>query len=301
MATLTTSNAPYNSTNAIFQAWGSGIDGAFTTFGWVRTSDTGQVNWTTVPFPTVANSSQGYSIFKMADSLQGTYPCFIKIEYGSFTPALNPGLWITIGTGSDGSGNITGILKARLQIAPWNNVNTSWPSYFSGSADRYCAVLWPIGSNNYYYTMFSIERTKNASGATTGDGLMFFTNTYITGTGTSCHYLPFSGTVPPSYANWNCNIPQALNPSVGGAFKNTTAMYPVKCWTPGESGPSTNIFLYTISDFTASVNNTVQLTLFDGAITGAYLPMLINTPSQCFFPPVYRGPASNISLAMRWE
>ena len=114
MATLTTSNAPYNSTNAIFQAWGSGIDGAFTTFGWIRTSDTGQINWTTVPFPTIVNTSQGYSIFRMSDSLQGTYPCYIKIEYGSYTAVLNPSLWITIGTGSDGAGNITGILKARL-------------------------------------------------------------------------------------------------------------------------------------------------------------------------------------------
>jgi len=43
MAAITLSLTPYSSTNAQFQAWGSGVDGTFITCGWVRTSDTLEV------------------------------------------------------------------------------------------------------------------------------------------------------------------------------------------------------------------------------------------------------------------
>jgi len=299
MAAITLSLTPYSSTNAQFQAWGSGVDGTFITCGWVRTSDTGQINWASVAFPASANTSQGYSIFKMNDSWQSTAPVFLKIEYGSGTgAALTPGFWITIGTGSDGSGNITGVLLTRLQVYPWNNVNTASNCYFSGNTDRYCACLWPNSANSYEYILFSIERTKDSSGNTTSTGLLFLTNGQTSSSGTKSQYIPFSGTIPSLYSAWNCNVPTVTNPSTGGSFKNTAALYTVKCWTPGESGPSSNIFLYQITDFTPG--NTVLLSLFDASITGTYLPIVFNTVS--FSPSTNRGLTSvNVSLAMRYE
>lgn len=303
MATASFSLTPQQSSNALFQAWGSAVDGTFTTFGWVRTSDTGQINWATVPFPTVISTAQGYSIFRMNDSLQSTYPVFIKMEYGgSANGAANPAMWITIGTGSDGSGNITGVLKSRLQFNSYST-GAAAQCYFSGSADRYCCNLWLNGSNSWNHFHISIERTKDASGTTTGTGLLFFsqTNVNVVAPIINSHYIPFSGTVPSSYNSWNCNIPGTELPATGGSYKNTAAPFAVKCWTPGESAPATNFFLYLNSDFT--YGNTYNISLFDGAITGTYLFLQANTPASIFGTSyTHRGyNGSAMSIAMRYE
>jgi len=292
-----------SSLTASFRAWGSVVDATFVTFGWVRTSDTGQVNWSTVTGPGVANTSCGYSIFRMADTLQGSYPVFIKIEYGSNGAGANCAcIWITVGTGSDGAGNITGALTGRYQLYDANAETTAnMPSYFSGSTNRYCFVLWPQNNQAYNYMLFSIERTKNASGAVTGDGLLFFIGYFA---GCASQYIPFAGTAPPGYSAWNCNIPASVIPTTYGAYKNTVAVYPIRCWTPGESGPSSNIFMFQKPDITMSVTNTIQLTLFDGAVTGTYLPPIYFSTGNTFaITTTNRGMSGggNVSLLMRYE
>ena len=117
---------PYPFYNEVsFRAWGSVVDATFTTFGWVRASDTGQVDWGTVGGSYGNNVSLGYSIFRMSDSLQGSYPVFLKIEYGTGgSGTINACIWITLGTGSDGAGNITGALTGRYQLY---NANVDQP------------------------------------------------------------------------------------------------------------------------------------------------------------------------------
>jgi hypothetical protein len=107
-------------TDAEFRAWGSAIKTALSTVGFVQTSDTGQIDWTTVLAPTVATTSQGYEIWRLNDAAQSTCPIYFKIEYGSgsTTPSARPNIWVTIGTGSNGSGTITGV--TILSRSAWN-------------------------------------------------------------------------------------------------------------------------------------------------------------------------------------
>ncbi|MCI4437877.1 MAG: hypothetical protein JHC33_13805 [Ignisphaera sp.] len=303
MGATTLSLLNLGNSDAQFRAWGSAVDGTFTTFGWIRTSDTGQVNWATVTYASSTNQSLGYSVFRMNDSLQGSYPVFLKIEYGNgLSSNCAPGLWVTIGTGSDGSGTITGILKTRTQLATSNALSGTNPCYFSGGTDRYCCVLWPASSSSNSYLTLSIERTKNSSGATTGDGILFLSAVWATALVVGSAYLPFSSTIPSTYAAWNCNVPTTVSTGTYGAYKNTVAVYPIKCWTPGESGPSSNIFLYQPSDITP-LGGTIQLTLFDSALTGTYLPLSFAAPSSCFTTvTTNRGNSgANVSLLMRYE
>jgi hypothetical protein len=53
-----------------------------------------------------------YAVYRMADALQATAPIFMRITYGSGnfgTGTPVPAFWVTLGTGSNGAGVITGI------------------------------------------------------------------------------------------------------------------------------------------------------------------------------------------------
>lgn len=284
-----------NTTATSFRAWGTGVDGTFVTVGWVRTSDTGQINFTSVAAPGATSTSMGYSVFRMNDTLQATQPVFLKIEYGSSAASTaTPALWVTIGTGSDGAGNITGILRTRFHIAAGAAGHTG-VCYFSGDSGRYACTLWPLSSNANLYMILSIERTKDAAGAVTSEGLLYFSGTYNIYSGNQSQFIPFTGSAPSGYTTWNAVVPTT---TTNGSVGNTTAVWTVKCWTPGESVPSSNLFLYTYGDFTP--NSPVVLTLYDGAYTGTYWPF--NISSVGIGSTLWRGnSATNVGIMMRYE
>src|SRR4051812_37579075 len=103
MSTRTdTTLQPSNSTDALFRAWVQFIhDTLITTGGWVDPGDSGQMTIASATHPSVANTKVGYRIYRMADSLQGSAPVFIRLDYGSSASANTPGIWITVGQGSD--------------------------------------------------------------------------------------------------------------------------------------------------------------------------------------------------------
>ena len=106
MTTTSYNSACLHDTDAAFRTWGSAISSALTTIGLTNTSDTGQINWTTVTRPT-ANTMAGYEIWRFNDTLQSTRPIFIKLEYGTGSNVLYPHMVASIGTGSDGAGTLT--------------------------------------------------------------------------------------------------------------------------------------------------------------------------------------------------
>src|SRR4051812_38221933 len=84
--------------DATFRAWGSGIAAQIAAMGLVQTSDTGQINWTTVTRPGI-NVLAGYEMWRFADSLQATKPVFIRLDYG-IAPVANdrPRIVARVGT-----------------------------------------------------------------------------------------------------------------------------------------------------------------------------------------------------------
>lgn len=161
-------------TDAEFQVWVNAMHAVIAASGMVQTSDSGQI---TIPYtgvkPNAVNVVAGYEIWRMADAQQANYPVFIKLEYGSSaSDAGSIGMYVTIGTGSNGSGTITGILLARTKLArngtatagTLENVATHGPGYFCFATG--------LGSN--FTTYFALQRHLDASGNPTDNAIFVF-------------------------------------------------------------------------------------------------------------------------------
>jgi hypothetical protein len=133
----------------------------------------------------------------MNDSLQATKPVFIRIDFGSSYDASFPTIFITLGTGSDGAGNITGLLAPTWAIANTvtnnNGYGPGFTHYGSASSNRVAFALatYPriIPKDNMW---FVLERSKNADGSDNGNGLYVAWSTNYTSQVRS-KYIPFSG------------------------------------------------------------------------------------------------------------
>ncbi len=174
MATYSDTVLTLFTTDAEFRTWGSKIKAAITACGMTQTADTGQINWTTVTKPTTSNAAAGYEIWAFSDTLQATAPIYIKIEYGSTTtPFQTPQIWVTVGTGTNGAGTLTGTTSTRTALSPTSGTSGQTKSILgSGSTNR----IWLAGGVDFTVTsqswFFFVERTRDSSGAVTADGFV---------------------------------------------------------------------------------------------------------------------------------
>lgn len=176
MSSLVADNGTAGSGTAI-RAWVQKVHDALSAVGMVQTSDTGQATISTLVAPAAAATAAGYEIWRFNDSLQATAPVFVKIEYGSGGTAPSPGLWITVGKGTDGAGNITSVLFARrtgiaggsTAMNP-SGTGTGYASMGSGC----CLALLPFaeGFTGRYQPGFILERSRDDSGVATADALV---------------------------------------------------------------------------------------------------------------------------------
>lgn len=170
MATITGNYVFDNSSLTNFKNWAQAISSAFSTLGWVQTTDTGQVNWSTIA--AVPSSAYVFEIWKSADTLSTTLPIFVKVWYG-FTATI-PRLQMTIGTGSDGAGNIVGQVTTG---SPWtlttlttNQGSTVFPCFFSGSPGEFRMWMWgTVNASPATGVLVVIERSKDSNGNSTSD------------------------------------------------------------------------------------------------------------------------------------
>lgn len=285
MATTTTTMTPYNNTDALFRQWCQHIHDTLA-LGWVNTSDTGQINLTTVTKPTVANEKKGYEIWRMDDSLQATYPCYIRLDYGSGSLASTLGVWLTLGTGSDGAGNITGKLFDGGSITAAtlsNNSHDTASQALYGSADtnRFTFNVGGVGGVTYLLIL-GIERTKDSTGADTGDGFLIAGKSGLatkpsgfTGTvaNNSCwiHYCKATGSQPPMSAGWNYILANE-SPSVFGSDVGIGLVIPMA--TVAQQ-PGANFAVARIGDFILSA--TPSMTLYGSTVTYVRLAATVHT------------------------
>lgn len=179
MTTSTNTSAISHAATANFRVWGTQLSGMLDTIGFIKSADTGQIDWATVTRPGV-NTSGGYEIRYMNDSLHGTAPIYVKLEYGTGAAADYPGMWVTIGTGSNGSGTITGILLVReamqgdgfaLDTTVGTKVSYACMArgcvWFAYKTENRNSTLYPV-------FVMSIERTKDDAGAISADGFVYY-------------------------------------------------------------------------------------------------------------------------------
>lgn len=263
-----------NGSNGI-RTWGKFISDGLGYIGWVKTADTGQIDFTTVTSPGSINTPLGYEIWRMADSLQGTTPVFMKIEYGCGATNTHPALWITLGSGSDGAGNLTGQLTARAQFNMGSYTTGSVGSFVSGSTSRLLVALGTgtdVAAAHTTRIVVAVERSHNANGADNSDGALLCAH-YGSSTGSNYSaWQPATGTVPSGYAAVNCLAP----PTGTGASGSRIDTFPVRGWAPGETSPLIGWVGYFSVDLTAL--NAVTVSTWDGS-SHTYLPCAMGTTS----------------------
>ena len=110
------------------------------TGGLVQTADTGQTDHTAN-----TRAAGGYNIYRFDDPDQATHPIFIKVEWFP-TATTRPGAQFTVGTSSNGSGTIGGVIRSATQISGGSAGSTG-----AAAADHYVSV-----GDGYLYIVFAV-------------------------------------------------------------------------------------------------------------------------------------------------
>lgn len=201
MTLQTFNTVPSVTTTAIFRAtglaWSTALQAADAL---QKTTDTGQIDWSTVTVPGTTNTVAGYEVYRFKDSLQSTAPIFFKIEYGTANPATGLQLWVTVGTGSDGGGTITGTFfsgapPSTAVIASRQAIGTavgfvsasSIASYVHGDTATLAIFAYPVqtGPSTSTGGLFLLERTRDFAGSATGEGYLALIASTTTGAGSA--------------------------------------------------------------------------------------------------------------------
>jgi len=154
-------------TDAGFRAWAQKIHDGLATGGagyLVQTSDTGQINLTTVTTPASNNTTAGYEIWRFDDAAQSGDPIYFKLEYGRGSGATFNRLICTVGRGSNGTGTLTTACTARTfsQGAAVSGNGRVIVSWFDGALFILSVATVTSGSAGYWLV---IERLRDTDGA----------------------------------------------------------------------------------------------------------------------------------------
>ena len=170
MATFTATPANFtNSSDANFRLWGSYIGARLEAVGIIKTADTGQIDWVTVLTPAGINTYSGYEIRQFTDALQATAPVFIKIQYGEGNSADGPGVRVQFGSGSNGSGTLTGNLSSEYD-AEMTPSAAACTVFGSGDTNRFVICAGYIAAVG---VGFAFERSRNSAGAVTSEAVIW--------------------------------------------------------------------------------------------------------------------------------
>lgn len=194
MTTWASTTRVRHDSDATFREWGSEFAAALLAVGLTQTADTGQINWTTVTRPGV-NTNGGYEIWRFNDAQQSTAPIFMRIDYGTGSNAQSPRIMFTVGTGSNGSGTITG--TALTSSFSTNAIASAQTSDTTRNTvmcyvDGFFGFNWKQASSAE--GSFFVARTVDNTGAATATGAIVFWGAGAPGSGFGTQALRFAAT-----------------------------------------------------------------------------------------------------------
>lgn len=219
MATKYDANAliPSGNNTSHLRGWAQWVEDLLvTTGGWTVTSDTGQTAISSLTAPSTALTTAGYRVYSMSDGGQAMK---MKVEFGTGTSATYPCIWVTIGSGSDGAGTLTGVIFNRTYIqASAGTTTNQGPAYGSAATNRACFCLWATATT--YSMWFLVERTRDANGNGDATGIIVAWGSNQTH---YSQYCPFSGPIvgtPESglHVLLSTNDPSSVNGNFGIAI-----------------------------------------------------------------------------------
>lgn len=283
MAAYTVTLPAFFNTDADFRTWGSEISARLGSGGLVKTSDTGQINWTTVAKP-ASPTYQGYEIWRFADALQSSVPVFIKVEYGSGGATARPAIRISVGSATDGAGTFVGA-KTTSQAVDSGSSKTAGavlPVYISVATDRMMILGQYDGSDLNFPWMFLVERAKDSSGNNTSDGVVHATQ----GSLATFQTLPFYGAVATQSTG-------SAYPTVHYTSMGTDSIFAVPVFSFGQPRWLSGVAI--VDDSAVTVLSTITASPLGVATT--YLPVNLGVSAQGR-PPVGVG---TLRTCVRYE
>lgn len=310
MATATYTAYCDNSTLANFIAWAQPVCDAFSTFGWVQSGDSGQVDWGTI-VAVPGSDAYVYQIWSPGDSLTA---CYVKVEFGN-KGASAPAIRVSIGTGTNGSGTLTGSFFGPIPCA--NAAYTApgvagglFNCYLSGDEARFAVMMWRDAPANTCSQFFAVERSRDSVGAYTATYATLVTvgiqatgsNSSVTSSQRTLHFSV--GAAPGTLAgNTTSNgglLCRGLLPDVGSsdsAFNSTVGFDPCTPYVGIWDYPMTAVGV--VRGTAVSEGVTFTVTLYGE--TRTYLPSKNNREfGNCF-----RGNTSTaggvMALCMRYD
>ena len=165
MATATLTNTTLRNNTAIIKLLHDGL----ISVGLVQTSDSGQLNLSSASpaYVSTASYAYGYTVYRWNDAYQATYPLYIRLDWANSSGTsrlVHPR--VSLGTGSDGAGNITGLIyqSALASVSPSDA--TSNPSFVSMVNGALSIALTPgaAGSGDRFFIF--IDRLRTLAGDT---------------------------------------------------------------------------------------------------------------------------------------
>lgn len=218
MTALVYSNTPVGHTSDVeFRAWAQELNDCIVSAGWAQSTDTGQLNIATAVRPG-ASTYAGYRVYVDPSSLQATFPCFLKIQFGTGSSATGLQITVQIGTSTNGAGTLTGTLVSPVTTAFASGVpsstTTNYPTLLAYK-DGYLMVAFKKGAMFTGVGGFIVARSMNSSHAVLAETIQLMTR------GTSgapfCHALNAAPVLSSSRGSNVCLIPggQSLTSLVG--------------------------------------------------------------------------------------
>lgn len=303
--------------------------------GLVQTSDTGQINPSTIVIPTGGGSSggvteeYGYVMFRMNDSLAATLPVYIKLIFGAYfgnnSSTRRCGLKISIGFATDGAGNLTGPVKELISSGPTlAGTNTelagphpSWCHHKEGSVALLAyRANWRLVNGvsvnaDFPLHFFVIERTRDAAGNPTAEGINIMSRGQVASSTWAANLtlgnLFFTNSYHPLLDTHYLSPSLSLQLRTGGIWLGQTytgakagAVQMQDIWSPGNSGtPFKTVKLYRTTG--ANVGDTTSFEV-DGVSTPFLMAGSWAFLSELFIPTGNDGAYNykDISLAIEW-
>lgn len=181
MATDTRSIAFLNTSDANFRTWVAAVKSALTAIGLTQTSDTGQIDTTTVLAPTAANQNRGSAVYTPNDSLTNYYLIFGFGSRGS--GALQPAIYLTLCWATDGASTPIGSQQSSQLSFYTNNANSgatfNFHSCKSGSAIGFSVNEDGIGTSpNRLFLAIDRDRDQSTGAALT-TGVSFWSTATV--------------------------------------------------------------------------------------------------------------------------
>lgn len=156
----------------------SEISNALTAVGFPKTADTGQIDPATTTLPG-AGASGGYEVRYLNDALHTTAPVFLRIDYFRNSGGGLLSTRVTMGTGTNGAGTITGlntgVIDPQQGFSPGRAV--ARPSYFAADSG-YAWMAYGAGAglpvNPWIMNTWMVCRTVDAAGEISADGVALY-------------------------------------------------------------------------------------------------------------------------------